>query len=136
MDTNQLALLIGVLSPLITLISVLVVQYHTKKVKFFDAYFENKVKAYNNYFDCLSQSASRYESPTEESAERGSKLTSAMLQVSLFCPAEIRVQLMHSTQSLLDQKDSKGYINFDSDEIHSLLDALKKDIDSCKKMKF
>lgn len=103
--------------------------YQTKKLTFFNVYFENKVKAYNEFFDNLAKV------PLHTSLEDGRQIISSIHKVSLYASEEASEYCLKLFEVFLNIKKMDENDSYDI-VLGQAIEAFRKDIDNCKKFKF
>ena len=99
-------------------------QHRAKQLAYFQTYFNRKLDAYAEYWIALSE----YEkNPTTETRVN---LTSKIHLVSLFAPEDIYLLVLQLANYLEDHPA------LNADVIMKLTDAMREDLEHCKRMKF
>ncbi len=122
----------AIISAVAAVLGVCVTYLKTKKLKFFDAYFEKKTKAYSDYIKIIISVVN------QEGKYSVMDLEAALYVAKLYCSEE--------AYSRLDEVIHKAWGDIDSDvdsDSNKLLTALnetilifRQDIQKCRKYKF
>lgn len=108
----------------ISLITVLITQYKSKRVTFFQTYFSKKIDAYSKFWEAIFL----YEQ--NRSAENYAQLSSAMHTICLFAPLGIYEMVLSMTNKLAEVPKLSG------DDVLNLMDLMRLDLDRCRRTKF
>lgn len=106
-----------------TIIAVIIAQYRTKKLTYFQTYFDKKLSSYSEFWAAIAA----YEADGESAWKQ---LSSAIHTVSLFAPEEIYEKILHMGNSVKDNRSLRG------EEIETLISLMRDDLEKCKKMRF
>lgn len=99
-------------------------QHRAKKLAYFQTYFNRKLDAYAEYWTALSE----YEKT--RTTEARIALTAKLHLVSLFAPEDIYLQVLQLATSLDERLRPDGEL------VEELTNAMRKDLDQCRRMHF
>lgn len=100
--------------------------YKTKKLHFFNAYFEKKANAYNEFFDAISHF------PFDE-IQATPEFTAALHKITLYASDEA---LQHCLSLADELKNLNSTYQCNPRVLHDAITAFREDIDNCKKFHF
>lgn len=109
---------------LATVLAVIIAQYKTKKLTYFQTYFDKKLSSYADFWAAIAF----YEEAGTPQAK--TKLLSSLHTVALFAPESIYLNALRASNKLQD----RGLL--DGESIEDLVSLMREDLDKCKKMKF
>lgn len=119
-----LPVVIASLAPIAAVIVAVITAYKAKKLAFFQVFFERKFDAYSAFW----RAASKYE--RQRSEEARIEVTAALHVIALLSSADIELKALRLANKLNDI----GRI--DADLLTDLNDAMRGDLERCRKMKF
>lgn len=124
-------ILVAVIGIFGSILAGCITYYKTKKLRFFDAYFENKVKAYNDFWIVVSELR---ENP-RDSEIRGN-LRTRLYCLGMFSSEDVFKKSQDFGAMLLTYSTENGLSVELEKKADDLMKAMRKDIDNCKKFRF
>lgn len=100
--------------------------YKTKKLHFFNAYFEKKTNAYNEFFDAISHFPFDKIQATPE-------FTAALHKITLYASDDALQYCIALANELSNLRCTSQY---NPQVLHDAIMSFRKDIDDCKKFRF
>lgn len=122
---------VAVIGLVSSVIAVCITYYKTKKLRFFDVYFENKVSSYNNFWIAVSEIR---ENP--QSSENRANLRIMLYQLGMFSNEDVFQKSQDLGGILLTYSAEVGLPVELEKRADDLMRAMRKDIDNCKKFRF
>lgn len=131
-------IIICCITVLFSLIATLKTIQNNKRIRFFEAYFENKTKAYNDFFRLLSYF--QINTPEDYNSEKASELLDALYRINLYS-SDICSGYAAKLQEIALQIDwtpgkYQQQIEPLQKELQKSMKYFRKDIDRCTKFKF
>ena len=131
-------IIICCITVLFSLIATLKTIQNNKRIRFFEAYFENKTKAYNDFFRLLSYF--QINTPEDYNSEKASELLDALYRTNLYS-SDICSGYAAKHQEIALQIDwtpgkYQQQIEPLQKELQKSMKYFRKDIDRCTKFKF
>ena len=118
------ALIAAVISGAAVVATACITQWKTKQLQYFQTYFSEKRKAYAEFWEALAD-FEMFPTP-----EHDVQLTAKLHTVALFSPDEVYHQALSAAAHL------KEHRSLDGSKIEALVDAMRRDLEDCKRMKF
>lgn len=135
---NNRDILICCITVLFSLIATLKTIHNNKRIRFFEAYFENKTKAYNDFFKLFSYF--QINTPDDYSLEKAAELLDAIYRINLYS-SDVCSEYAARLQEIAIQIDwTSGKYQQQIEplrkELQKSMKYFRKDIDRCTKFKF
>ncbi len=136
-DGNQ-DIVICCITVLFSLIATLKTIQNNKRIRFFEAYFENKTKAYNDFFRLLSYF--QINTPDDYNSEKAAELLDALYRINLYSSdiCSEQAAILQAIVSQIDWTSGKYQQQIEplQKELQKSMRYFRKDIDRCTKFKF
>lgn len=124
-------IIVAIIGILGSIVAGFIAYYKTKKLRFFDAYFENKVRAYNDFWIVVSELR---ESP--HNSETRGNLRTGLYRLGMFSNEDVFKKSQDFGAILLTYSIEPGLSVELEKRADDLMQAMRKDIDNCKKFHF
>lgn len=118
------AIIPAAITAITSVVVVCVTQYKSKKIAFFQTYFNKKMDVYSAFWKALDT----YE--IDKTPENWVMFKSQLHAVSLFAPDNIYHKIVTSSAHLVSTGEISG------DDIFELVTLMRNDLEACKRMKF